>query len=122
MIRLLNDFNAYSPTCNMSQWLIIDLKKVKFRHLSSHLFFLINMSVTTSIETQDDANHFHICHKDYCNEAFKYTDWTVHSKIDGPDPRDHFANERNFLSWLRVGMTLSLIGKKIKVNIRLEFF
>lgn len=39
----------------------------------------------------------------------------MHTKVDGPDPRDHFANERNFLSWLRVGMTLALIGNQINM-------
>ncbi|GAA5811969.1 hypothetical protein MFLAVUS_005416 [Mucor flavus] len=45
-----------------------------------------------------------------CSSVFKYLDLSVHTVIDGPDPRDHFANERNLLTWVRTGTTLSLVG------------
>ncbi|KAI8139310.1 hypothetical protein BJV82DRAFT_716784 [Fennellomyces sp. T-0311] len=80
------------------------------------------MSVTTSIETQDNTDRFIACNNEDCSTMFKYSDWTIHTKIDGPDPRDHFANERNFLSWLRTGSTLSLIGFMTLIDIRSKLF
>lgn len=65
----------------------------------------------TAVESQsNDDKRFIACNDKHCSTTYKYLDWVVHTKVDGPDPRDHFANERNFLSWLRVGMTLALIG------------
>ncbi|MBM6383502.1 MAG: DUF202 domain-containing protein [Paenibacillus sp.] len=37
-------------------------------------------------------------------------DLSVHTIVDGPDPRDHLANERNLLTWVRTGTTLALVG------------
>lgn len=70
----------------------------------------------TAIESQSNNDkRFIACNDKHCSTTYKYLDWVVHTKVDGPDPRDHFANERNFLSWLRVGMTLALIGNQINM-------
>ncbi|KAI8984498.1 hypothetical protein BDF20DRAFT_911592 [Mycotypha africana] len=53
---------------------------------------------------------FIVCNNDKCSSLFKYLDLSVHTFVDGPDPRDHLANERNLLTWLRTGTTLALIG------------
>ena len=54
---------------------------------------------------------FALCNNDQCCSKFNFFDFaTVHTVVDGPDPRDHFANERNLLTWLRTGMILALIG------------
>lgn len=53
---------------------------------------------------------FGLCNNENCSEFFKYLDVSVHTFVDGPDPRDHLANERNLLTWIRTGTTLSLIG------------
>ncbi|GAA5795775.1 hypothetical protein HPULCUR_001137 [Helicostylum pulchrum] len=53
---------------------------------------------------------FLLCNDEKCSSIFKYLDLSVHTVIDGPDPRDHFANERNLLTWVRTGTTLSLVG------------
>ncbi|KAG2230012.1 hypothetical protein BDF21DRAFT_466887 [Thamnidium elegans] len=53
---------------------------------------------------------FLLCNDEKCSSIFKYLDFSVHTVIDGPDPRDHFANERNLLTWVRTGTTLSLVG------------
>ncbi|KAI8393370.1 uncharacterized protein BYT42DRAFT_609167 [Radiomyces spectabilis] len=53
---------------------------------------------------------FIACNNQQCSKVYKYLDLSIHTKIEGPDPRDHFANERNMLTWLRTGMTLCLIG------------
>ncbi|KAI9316987.1 hypothetical protein BX666DRAFT_2027063 [Dichotomocladium elegans] len=73
-------------------------------------------------EALTEDRPFITCNGSYCSTRFKYTDWVVHSKIDGPDPRDHFANERNFLSWLRMGMTLALIGFMTLLDIQTKEF
>ncbi|GAA5812042.1 hypothetical protein MFLAVUS_005491 [Mucor flavus] len=44
-----------------------------------------------------------------CSNIFKYLDLSVHTIVDGPDPRDHLANERNLLTWVRTGTTLALV-------------
>lgn len=55
---------------------------------------------------------FIACNNQHCSKKFKFIDFaTVHTVVDGPDPRDHFANERNLLTWVRVGMVMCLIGK-----------
>lgn len=54
---------------------------------------------------------FGLCDDEKCSRFFKYLDVSVHTFVDGPDPRDHLANERNLLTWIRTGTTLSLIGK-----------
>ncbi|KAI8047578.1 uncharacterized protein B0P05DRAFT_592581 [Gilbertella persicaria] len=53
---------------------------------------------------------FLLCNNEKCSTAFKYLDLSVHTIVDGPDPRDHLANERNLLTWIRTGTTLALIG------------
>ncbi|KAI9015846.1 hypothetical protein CLU79DRAFT_837956 [Phycomyces nitens] len=53
---------------------------------------------------------FTVCNDEKCSSTFKYLDPSIHTFIDGPDPRDHFANERNLLTWMRTGMTMSLLG------------
>ncbi|KAI8343139.1 hypothetical protein BC941DRAFT_410522, partial [Chlamydoabsidia padenii] len=51
------------------------------------------------------------CTDEICSTHFKYLDSVIHTKVrNAPDPRDHLANERNFLTWLRTGVTLTLIG------------
>lgn len=50
------------------------------------------------------------CNNEKCSTVFKYLDLSVHTVIDGPDPRDHLANERNLLTWIRTGTTLALVG------------
>jgi hypothetical protein len=50
------------------------------------------------------------CNNEKCSTVFKYLDLSVHTIVDGPDPRDHLANERNLLTWIRTGTTLSLVG------------
>ncbi|CDH51669.1 predicted protein [Lichtheimia corymbifera JMRC:FSU:9682] len=75
----------------------------------------------TAVESQsNDDKRFIACNDKHCSTTYKYLDWVVHTKVDGPDPRDHFANERNFLSWLRVGMTLALIGYMTLIDLRGE--
>lgn len=64
---------------------------------------------------------FLLCNDEKCSSVFKYLDLSVHTVIDGPDPRDHFANERNLLTWVRTGTTLSLIGKNVNSSYRLFF-
>ncbi|KAI9279128.1 hypothetical protein BY458DRAFT_488097 [Sporodiniella umbellata] len=54
--------------------------------------------------------HFGLCNNQRCSDFFKYLDVSVHTFVDGPDPRDHLANERNLLTWIRMGTTLALIG------------
>ncbi|KAG2226472.1 hypothetical protein INT45_014216 [Circinella minor] len=68
-------------------------------------------SRASSVETgqKDSSKGFVLCSNEYCSDKFKHIDWVIHTKVDGPDPRDHFASERTFLSWLRTGMTLALI-------------
>ncbi|KAI9484370.1 hypothetical protein BDB00DRAFT_152730 [Zychaea mexicana] len=57
-------------------------------------------------------SRFTLCNNDQCCNKFNFIDVaTVHSVVDGPDPRDHCANERNLLTWLLTGMVLVLIGK-----------
>ncbi|KAI9276720.1 hypothetical protein BDA99DRAFT_493953 [Phascolomyces articulosus] len=74
---------------------------------------------STAVETGHRNNTpFILCNNHHCSEKFKYTDWVIHTKVDGPDPRDHFASERTFLSWLRTGMTLALIGFMTLLDIR----
>lgn len=51
------------------------------------------------------------CNNEKCSSVFKYLDLSVHTIVDGPDPRDHLANERNLLTWIRTGTTLSLVGE-----------
>lgn len=59
---------------------------------------------------------FIACNNERCSAKFKYLDSVVHTKVrNQPDPRDHLANERNLLTWLRTGMTLALIGKKVNI-------
>ncbi|KAL4210569.1 hypothetical protein CU097_015396 [Rhizopus azygosporus] len=53
---------------------------------------------------------FGLCNDEKCSSFFRYLDVSVHTFVDGPDPRDHLANERNLLTWIRTGTTLSLIG------------
>ncbi|KAI7907483.1 uncharacterized protein BX663DRAFT_491065 [Cokeromyces recurvatus] len=53
---------------------------------------------------------FILCNDEKCSTVFKYLDLSVHTVVDGPDPRDHLANERNLLTWIRTGTTLALIG------------
>ncbi|KAI9486544.1 MAG: hypothetical protein EXX96DRAFT_46234 [Benjaminiella poitrasii] len=53
---------------------------------------------------------FILCNNEKCSTVFKYLDVSVHTIVDGPDPRDHLANERNLLTWIRTGTTLILIG------------
>jgi hypothetical protein len=51
------------------------------------------------------------CNDEKCSTRFKYLDSVIHTKVrNAPDPRDHLANERNLLTWLRTGVTLTLIG------------
>lgn len=73
---------------------------------------LTRLGVFRMLEAQDNtvATWFTACNNTCCSEKFKYLDWVAHSKVDGPDPRDHFANERNLLAWLRTGVTLAVIG------------
>ena len=60
----------------------------------------------------NDSTKFIFCNNEQCCKKFNYIDVaTVHFKVEGPDPRDHCANERNMLTWLRTGMVLALIGK-----------
>lgn len=54
---------------------------------------------------------FTTCNNEKCSTVFKYLDVSVHTIVDGPDPRDHLANERNLLTWIRTGTTLSLVGE-----------
>lgn len=64
------------------------------------------------MEDEKAPTRFTLCNDQQCCKRFNYLDFaTVHTFIDGPDPRDHFANERNTLIWLRTGMILALIGK-----------
>lgn len=59
-----------------------------------------------------ETKRFSLCNNEHCCKTFNYLDLlTVHTVVDGPDPRDHFANERNLLTWLRTGLTLALVGK-----------
>lgn len=58
---------------------------------------------------------FILCNNEKCSTVFKYMDLSVHTVVDGPDPRDHLANERNILAWIRTGTTLSLVGKLISL-------
>ena len=53
---------------------------------------------------------FTLCNNEKCSTKFKYLDYSIHTVVDGPDPRDHLANERNLLTWIRTGTTLALIG------------
>lgn len=53
---------------------------------------------------------FVLCNNEKCSTVFKYMDISVHTIVDGPDPRDHLANERNLLTWIRTGTTLALVG------------
>ncbi|KAI9366468.1 hypothetical protein BD770DRAFT_405747 [Pilaira anomala] len=53
---------------------------------------------------------FLLCNDEKCSTIFKYLDYSIHTIIDGPDPRDHFSNERNLLTWIRTGTMLSLLG------------
>lgn len=57
---------------------------------------------------------FILCNNEKCSTVFKYMDISVHTVVDGPDPRDHLANERNTLAWIRTGTTLSLVGKLMR--------
>lgn len=57
---------------------------------------------------------FILCNNEKCSTVFKYMDISVHTVVDGPDPRDHLANERNILAWIRTGTTLSLVGKLMR--------
>ncbi|KAI8137143.1 hypothetical protein BJV82DRAFT_675119 [Fennellomyces sp. T-0311] len=62
------------------------------------------------METNAPAR-FTLCNNEKCCSKFNFIDVaTVHTVVDGPDPRDHFANERNMLTWLRISMVLALIG------------
>ncbi|RUS22204.1 hypothetical protein BC937DRAFT_90035 [Endogone sp. FLAS-F59071] len=37
-------------------------------------------------------------------------DQSLHVPNDGPAARDHLANERNYLAWMRLALTLVMIG------------
>ncbi|OBZ86617.1 hypothetical protein A0J61_05333 [Choanephora cucurbitarum] len=56
---------------------------------------------------------FTLCNNEKCSTKFKYLDYSIHTVVDGPDPRDHLANERNLLTWIRTGTTLALIDYRI---------
>ncbi|KAI7869899.1 hypothetical protein BDF14DRAFT_1879649 [Spinellus fusiger] len=56
------------------------------------------------------ANAYRVCDGSECISIYKVLDPCIHVSIDGPDPRDHFANERNLLTWLRTGMSMGLLG------------
>ncbi|KAI8334397.1 hypothetical protein BC941DRAFT_432893 [Chlamydoabsidia padenii] len=62
------------------------------------------------------------CNDENCSAKFKYLDLAIHTKVrNAPDPRDHLANERNLLTWLRTGMTLALIGFMTLMDITKHF-
>ncbi|KAI8990234.1 hypothetical protein BDB01DRAFT_780551 [Pilobolus umbonatus] len=65
---------------------------------------------------------FILCNDEKCSNVFKYLDLSVHTHIDGPDPRDHLANERNLLTWIRTGTTLCLIGFMNLLDISTKHF
>ena len=46
-------------------------------------------SRASSVETgqQNISKGFLLCNNEYCSNKFKYTDWVIHTKVDGPDPR-----------------------------------
>ncbi|KAI9251521.1 hypothetical protein BDA99DRAFT_522093 [Phascolomyces articulosus] len=68
-------------------------------------------------------SRFTLCNNENCCKKFNYIDVaTVHSKVEGPDPRDHCANERNMLTWLRTGMILSLIGFMTLLDLPTQVF
>lgn len=64
---------------------------------------------------------FGLCNDEKCSSFFRYLDVSVHTFVDGPDPRDHLANERNLLTWIRTGTTLSLIGIMLDFGITMIF-
>jgi putative membrane protein len=66
-------------------------------------------------EELNAPEQFILCNNDKCSTVFKYLDLSVHTVVDGPDPRDHLANERNLLTWIRTGTTLSLVGKLVSL-------
>ncbi|RUS33044.1 hypothetical protein BC938DRAFT_473353 [Jimgerdemannia flammicorona] len=37
-------------------------------------------------------------------------DLSLHVPNDGPTARDHLSSERNFLAWLRLALTLTMVG------------
>ncbi|KAI8068337.1 hypothetical protein BC940DRAFT_299730 [Gongronella butleri] len=78
-------------------------------------------SLLVLFSTMDTDRPFILCNNEKCSTRFKYMDSTIHTKIDGPDPRDHFANERNLLTWLRTGMTLALIGFMVLLDLTERF-
>ncbi|KAI9494740.1 hypothetical protein BDB00DRAFT_286712 [Zychaea mexicana] len=64
-------------------------------------------------------SRFTLCNNDQCCNKFNFIDVaTVHSVVDGPDPRDHCANERNLLTWLRTGMVLALIDDPASIQVQ----
>ncbi|KAI7886935.1 hypothetical protein K492DRAFT_233138 [Lichtheimia hyalospora FSU 10163] len=75
------------------------------------------------MEEEKAPTRFTLCNDQQCCKRFNYLDFaTVHTFIDGPDPRDHFANERNTLIWLRTGMILALIGFMTMLDLRTKVF
>lgn len=67
-----------------------------------------------SAMTSNAPKRFTLCNDQYCNSKFNILDVaTVHTFVNGPDPRDHLTNECNFLTWLRTGTILSLIGNQL---------
>ncbi|KAG2228329.1 hypothetical protein INT45_011121 [Circinella minor] len=69
------------------------------------------------------STKFSLCNNEQCCKKFNYIDVaTVHFQVDGPDPRDHCANERNMLTWLRTGMILSLIGFMTLLDLPSQIF
>ncbi|KAI8096939.1 uncharacterized protein BX664DRAFT_325228 [Halteromyces radiatus] len=75
------------------------------------------------MESNKDDIPFTKCNDEKCSTYFKYLDSVIHTKvIAAPDPRDHLANERNLLTWLRTGMTLALIGFMAMLDIDTKQF
>ncbi|ORZ05992.1 hypothetical protein BCR42DRAFT_427438 [Absidia repens] len=74
------------------------------------------------MESNSDSP-FISCNNVNCSTRFKYLDFAIHTKVrNQPDPRDHLANERNLLTWLRTGMTLALIGFMALLDISTKKF
>ncbi|CAO3632669.1 unnamed protein product [Cunninghamella echinulata] len=62
------------------------------------------------------------CNNEKCASEFRYLDNAIHDKIGISEARDHCANERNLLTWLRTGVTLSLIGFMTIVDLSTKKF
>jgi hypothetical protein len=90
-------------------------------HTQNILFFSLFLFVSEMAEELQAPERFGLCNDEKCSSFFRYLDVSVHTFVDGPDPRDHLANERNLLTWIRTGTTLSLIGMMLVLGITMMF-